>query len=245
MSGRPYIRCRGVQKAFRGKSVLRGVDLDVLEGETVVVLGGSGSGKSVLLKHMNGLLRADGGEVEVEGRGLSELSEDQLVAVRTKVGMLFQMGALFDSLSVGDNVAYPLREHQVLPLEEITGRVRQVLEMVDLSGTERLMPSELSGGMRKRAALARALAMAPDVLLYDEPTTGLDPVVGARINHLIRDLQRRLGLTGVVVTHDLRSAFFVGDRIAFLYEGRIRFAGTVEEAQASKDPQLHEFLTAA
>ena len=245
MSGRPYIRCRGIQKAFRGKPVLRGVDLEVLEGETIVVLGGSGSGKSVLLKHMNGLLRADGGEVEVEGRGLSELSEDQLVAVRTKVGMLFQMGALFDSLSVGDNVAYPLHEHRVLPLEEIPGRVRQVLEMVDLAGTERLMPSELSGGMRKRAALARALAMAPDVLLYDEPTTGLDPVVGAGINHLIRDLQRRLGLTGVVVTHDLRSAFFVADRIAFLYEGRIRFAGSVEEARASSDPQLHEFLTAA
>jgi phospholipid/cholesterol/gamma-HCH transport system ATP-binding protein len=245
VSGRPYIRCRGVQKAFRGKPVLRGVDLDVLEGETLVVLGGSGSGKSVLLKHMNGLLRADGGEVEVGSHGLSELSEDELVAVRTKVGMLFQMGALFDSLSVGDNVAYPLREHRVLPPEEMGGRVRQVLEMVDLADSEHLMPSELSGGMRKRAALARALAMAPDVLLYDEPTTGLDPVVGAKINHLIRDLQRRLGLTGVVVTHDLRSAFFVGDRIAFLYEGRIRFAGTVDEARASNDPQLHEFLTAA
>ena len=245
MSARPFIRCRGVEKAFRGKRVLQGVDLDVLEGENLVVLGGSGSGKSVLLKHMNGLLRADAGEVEVQGQPLGELDEDHLVAVRTKVGMLFQMGALFDSLTVGENVAYPLREHRVLPSEEIPGRVRQTLDMVDLGGSERLMPAELSGGMRKRAALARALAMAPDVLLYDEPTTGLDPVVGAKINHLIRDLQKRLGLTAVVVTHDLRSAFFVGDRIAFLHEGRIRFAGTVEEARASRDPHLHEFLTAA
>jgi len=245
MSATPEIRCRGVEKGFGEKAVLRGVSLEVLAGETLVLLGGSGSGKSVLLKHMNGLLRADRGDVEVDGAALGALPEDELVPVRRKVGMLFQMGALFDSLTVGDNVAYPLREHQIMPPADMPARVRDALAMVDLAGAERLMPSELSGGMRKRAALARTLALEPRALLYDEPTTGLDPVVAAKINHLIRDLQRRLGLTSVVVTHDLGSAFFVADRIAFLYEGRIRFIGSVDEARASADPPLHEFLTAA
>jgi phospholipid/cholesterol/gamma-HCH transport system ATP-binding protein len=241
----PYIRCRALEKQFHGKAVLRGVDLDVLPGETLVILGGSGSGKSVLLKHMNGLLRPDAGEVTVDGEALGALDEDALVAVRRKVGMLFQMGALFDSLTVGENVAYALREHRLCPPAEVPARVRRVLAMVDLAGTEALMPAELSGGMRKRAALARALVLEPRALLYDEPTTGLDPVVAAKINHLIRDLQRRLGLTSVVVTHDLGSAFLVGDRLAFLHEGRIRFAGTVDEARRTTDPFLREFLTAA
>jgi phospholipid/cholesterol/gamma-HCH transport system ATP-binding protein len=241
----PYICCRGVEKQFHGKAVLRGVDLDVLPGETMVILGGSGSGKSVLLKHMNGLLRPDAGEITVDGEALGALDEDGLVAVRRKVGMLFQMGALFDSLTVGENVAYALREHRVCPPAEILPRVRRVLALVDLAGTETLMPAELSGGMRKRAALARALVLEPRALLYDEPTTGLDPVVAAKINHLIRDLQRQLGLTSVVVTHDLASAFLVGDRLAFLHEGRIRFVGTVDEARRTTDPFLHEFLTAA
>jgi phospholipid/cholesterol/gamma-HCH transport system ATP-binding protein len=159
--------------------------------------------------------------------------------------MLFQQGALFDSLSVGENVAFPLREHHMLPPEKIPGRVAEALAMVGLENTERLMPAELSGGMRKRAALARALVLEPRVLLYDEPTTGLDPVVAAKINHLIRDLQRQLGLTAVVVTHDLASAFYVADKIAFLYEGRIRFTGTPAEARATTDAPLHEFLTAS
>jgi len=159
--------------------------------------------------------------------------------------MLFQMGALFDSLTVGENVAYALREHHLLAPEDIPARVQAALATVDLADTAHLMPSELSGGMRKRAALARALVLEPQALLYDEPTTGLDPVVAAKINHLIRDLQRRLGLTGVVVTHDLGSAFYVADRIAFLHEGRIRFAGTPDEARATKDPHLSEFLNAA
>ncbi len=239
------IRCRDVQKQFRGKAVLRGVSLEVRDGETLVLLGGSGSGKSVLLKHLNGLLRADAGSVEVEGARLETLDEDALVPVRRRVSMLFQQGALFDSLTVGDNVAFPLREHRMLPESEVPARVSAALAMVDLKGTERLTPAELSGGMRKRAALARALVLEPKVVLYDEPTTGLDPVVGAKINHLIRDLQQRLGLSSVVVTHDLGSAFFVADRIAFLYEGRIRFAGTPDEARASTDAPLHEFLTAA
>src|SRR5438105_2799112 len=225
--------------------VLRGLTLDVLTGETLVVLGGSGSGKSVLLKHMNALLMPDAGEVEVDGVVLQRLDEDALVPLRRNVAMLFQQGALFDSLTVGENIAYPLREHRLLPPAALPGRVRQALDMVGLAGSENLMPAELSGGMRKRAALARALVLEPRALLYDEPTTGLDPVVAAKINHLIRDMQRRLGLTSVVVTHDLASAFFVADRIAFLHAGTIRFTGTPEEARAARDPLLHEFLTAA
>jgi len=240
----PYIRCHEVRKSFRHKAVLRGVSLDVHAGEALVLLGGSGSGKSVLLKHLNGLLRADAGTVEIEGTRLDTLDEDALVAIRRRVSMLFQQGALFDSLTVGDNVAFPLREHRMLPEARIPVRVAEALAMVGLEGTERLMPAELSGGMRKRAALARALVLDPKVLLYDEPTTGLDPVVAARINHLIRDLQRRLGVTSIVVTHDLASAFHVADRIAFLYEGRIRFTGTPSEARAATDAPLHEFLTA-
>jgi len=241
----PRIHCRDLEKSFRDNAVLRGVTLEVRDGETLVLLGGSGSGKSVLLKHLNGLLRPDAGSVEVEGVRLEDLDEDDLVPVRRRVSMLFQQGALFDSLTVGDNVAFPLREHRMLPESAVPARVAEALAMVGLDGTERLMPAELSGGMRKRAALARALALEPKVLLYDEPTTGLDPVVAAKINHLIRDLQRRLGLTSVVVTHELASAFYVADRIAFLFEGRIAFTGTPDEARATTDPALREFLTAA
>jgi len=240
-----HIRCRGLEKHFRDKAVLRGVTLDVRAGETLVVLGGSGSGKSVLLKHMNALLTPDAGSVEVEGVVLGSCREDELTRIRRNVAMLFQQAALFDSLTVAENVAYPLREHHLCAEPELRDRVRTALDMVGLAGTEALMPSELSGGMRKRAALARALVLEPRAILYDEPTTGLDPVVDAKVNHLIRDLQRRLGLTGVVVTHDLGSAFFVADRIAFLHDGRIRFVGPPEEARASNDPHLHEFLTAA
>ena len=245
MSERAYIRCVALEKRFGAKQVLRGLSLDVFAGETLVVLGGSGSGKSVLLKHMNALLRPDAGEVEVDGAPLGGLDEEALVPVRRNVAMLFQQGALFDSLSVGENVAYPLREHRVLEPAAIPARVQEALAMVDLAGTEALMPAELSGGMRKRAALARAIVLEPRALLYDEPTTGLDPVVAAKINHLIRDVQKRLGITSVVVTHDLGSAFFVADRIAFLHEGRILFAGAPDEARRSTDPHLHEFLNAA
>src|SRR6185369_13844363 len=183
--------------------------------------------------------------VEVDGTRLETLDEDALVPVRRQVSMLFQQGALFDSLSVGENVAFPLREHRMLPPDKIPARVAEALAMVGLEKSEQLMPSELSGGMRKRAALARALVLEPRVLLYDEPTTGLDPVVAAKINHLIRDLQRQLGLTSVVVTHDLASAFYVADRLAFLYEGRIRFVGTPAEARETTDEPLHEFLNAS
>jgi len=241
----PIVSCRGLCKSFAAKLVLRGVDIDVLRGETLVVLGGSGSGKSVLLKHMNGLMRPDRGQICVDGEDIGDLDEIALGPIRRKVGMLFQMGALFDSMSVLENVAYPMREAGVLDEAAIRERVAQLLGVVGLADTETLTPAELSGGMRKRAALARALALEPRVLLYDEPTTGLDPVVAQKINVLIRDLQSRFGLTGVVVTHDLHSAFFVADRIAFLHEGRIAFTGTPQDARRSPHPELREFLEAA
>jgi len=241
----PLIECRGLWKSFREKRVLAGLDLAVRSGETLVILGSSGSGKSVLLKHMNGLLRPDRGEVRVEGHDIARMPEGELPPIRRKIGMLFQMAALFDSMSVLDNVAYPMRHWRTAPEPDIRTRVRELLEVVGLGGTEALSPAELSGGMRKRAGLARALALQPQIMLYDEPTTGLDPVVAQKINLLIRDLQRRFGLTGVVVTHDLHSAFYVADRVAFLHEGRIHFAGTPDELRHAPDPLVREFLEAA
>lgn len=238
------IECRGLWKSFHGKTVLQALDLDVRRGETLVILGGSGSGKSVLLKHMNALLRPDRGTVVIDGTEISSLPENALAPIRRTMGMLFQMAALFDSMSVFENIAYPLRERGDLSDREIHGRVAELLDVVGLAETESRMPAELSGGMRKRVGLARALALTPRAFLYDEPTTGLDPVVAQKINLLIRDLQRRYGLTGVVVTHDLHSAFQVGDRIAFLHDGRISFSGTPEEARRSADPRLQEFLEA-
>jgi phospholipid/cholesterol/gamma-HCH transport system ATP-binding protein len=241
----PFIVVRGLEKAFGGKKVLCGVNLDVHLGETLVILGGSGSGKTVLLRHLNGLLRPDKGEVIVEGQSLNLLSEDELDEVRLKVTMVFQLGALFDSLSVYENVGYALREHSRLDEDAIRRRVSELLEMAELSGTEALYPSELSGGMRKRVALARALAVDPKAVLYDEPTTGLDPLVTYRINSLIRNLQKRLGFTSVVVTHDLKSAFIVGDRFALLDAGKIRFSGTAEEVRNTKDELMSQFVKTA
>jgi phospholipid/cholesterol/gamma-HCH transport system ATP-binding protein len=245
VTAEPFVRCQGLVKRFAGRRVLDQLDLDVARGETLVILGGSGSGKSVLLKHMNGLLQPDAGEVMVDGVAIATLSEQALQPIRRKIGMLFQGAALFDSLTVADNIAFPLREHTDLNDDAIAARVAEVLAEVDLAGIETRYPAELSGGMRKRAGLARALALAPQALLYDEPTTGLDPVVSSRINALIRQLQARLGLTSVVVTHDLHSAFFVADRLAFLADGAIRALGTPEEIRATADPRLREFLAAA
>jgi phospholipid/cholesterol/gamma-HCH transport system ATP-binding protein len=231
-----------VEKAFGPKKVLRGVDLDVLRGETVVVLGGSGSGKSVLLRHAVGLFRPDAGHVFVETVDISALEEDELLETRKKVGMLFQSGALFDSMTVRENVSFALTEHTDWDEPRVLARVEEVLGLVELEGVLDLMPSDLSGGMRKRVALARAIALAPSAILYDEPTTGLDPITANTINHLIRSLQKRLGVTSVVVTHDIQSAFTVGDRIAFLHEGRILFHGTTAEARSAREPLLRNFL---
>ena len=244
MEGTKFIECRRLYKSFGGKAVLRDLSLAIEEGETMVILGGSGSGKSVLLKHVNGLIGPDSGEVFVEGSEIASLTENDLRDVRKKVAMVFQGAALFDSLTVAENVAYPLHEHTALSAEETLGRVREVLTLVGLEGNEELYPAELSGGMKKRAALARALALKPKALLYDEPTTGLDPHMTHRINRLIRDLQDKLGVTSVVVTHDLQSAFMVADRLAFLSGGRIGFVGTRREFQSSSDRALQEFLSA-
>ena len=242
MSDTPAISCRGLSKSYNGQEVLSGLDLDILRGETMVVLGRSGSRKSVLLKHLNGLLEADSGEVIFDGIKITALSEKQLAPIRKRIGMLFQGGALFDSLSVAENVAFPLREHTDMSADERDQRVATLLEMVDLGGSQQRKPSQLSGGMRKRAALARSLALQPEVVLYDEPTTGLDPVTAQQINSLIRSLQQQLGHTSVVVTHDLASAAFVADRVAFLYDGRIRQIGSLGSLQQSSDPLIREFL---
>jgi phospholipid/cholesterol/gamma-HCH transport system ATP-binding protein len=237
-----FLRFMDVHKAFGPKKVLCGVDLDVSRGETVVVLGGSGSGKSVLLRHAVGLFRPDVGQVFVDGVDISDLEEDELLETRKKVGMLFQSGALFDSMTVRENVSFALLEHTDWDDERVRARAEEVLRLVELDGVLDLMPSDLSGGMRKRVALARAIALAPAAILYDEPTTGLDPITANTINHLIRSLQKRLGVTSIVVTHDIHSAFTVGDRIAFLHEGRILFHGTTAEARAAGEPLLRNFL---
>ena len=237
-----FIRFVNIEKAFGPNKVLRGVNLDVARGETVVVLGGSGSGKSVLLRHAVGLFRPDAGQVFVEGVEISELHEDELLETRKKVGMLFQSGALFDSMTVRENVSFALDEHTDWDGARILARVEEVLRLVELEGVLDLMPSDLSGGMRKRVALARAVALAPAAILYDEPTTGLDPITANTINQLIRSLQKRLGVTSIVVTHDIQSAFAVGDRIAFLHEGRILFHGTTAEAKTAEEPLLRNFL---
>jgi len=242
--GGPFaIELRGLQKAFRGKPVLRGVDLAIREGETFTILGGSGSGKSVCLKHMIGLLKPDAGRVIVFGRDVTELGEDQLIDVRKALSMVFQSAALFDSLSVYENVAYPLREHRDWPERRIADRVASCLEAVGLPGSEALLPAELSGGMRKRVGVARAIALEPRAILYDEPTTGLDPANQNRIAELIRALQRRLRITSVVVTHELELCFAISNRVALLKDGRIAATGTADEIRRSARPDVVAFLS--
>ena len=238
----PAIELRGLTKAFYGKPVLRGVDLAIAAGETTVILGGSGSGKSVCMKHMIGLLRADAGEVRVLGRDVTRLSERGWVEVRRDFGMVFQGAALFDSLSVYENVAYPIREHERWPEARVAERVSRCLRAVGLGGAERLLPAELSGGMRKRVGVARAIALEPKIILYDEPTTGLDPANSRRIGELIQSLQRELGATSVVVTHDLALAFAIADRIALLKNGRIALEGPAHALRGAEHPLLREFI---
>ncbi|MEN9785821.1 MAG: hypothetical protein RLZZ299_1085 [Pseudomonadota bacterium] len=238
----PILQVRGVQKRFGPKVVYEDCTLDIYPGETLTIIGGSGTGKSVLLKMLTGLMHADAGEVVAFGTDITRLPEREMQPLRRRVAMLFQSGALFDSLTVEDNVKYPLREHGWGSEADMDARVAEVLEMVGLPGSQALKPSELSGGMRKRVGLARSIAIKPDVVLYDEPTTGLDPINIRRINGLILSLQERLGVTSVVVTHDMDTVFTVSDRIAMLHERRIAFVGTVEETRACPHPWLQSFI---
>ena len=235
------IEFQGLSKAFGGKHVLAGLTLAVQDGETMVIIGYSGTGKSVALKHIVGLLQPDAGDVVVDGRAVSTLERAALNALRQDIGYVFQFAALFDSMTVTDNVALGLRRRQ-LSDEEIDERVAEALAVVDLTGAGDQYPAELSGGMRKRVGIARAIALRPRYILYDEPTTGLDPVTSAVIDRLIVRTRERFGVTAVVVTHDMRSAYTVGDRIAMLYEGRIRQVGTVAEVQATEDPVVRQFI---
>jgi phospholipid/cholesterol/gamma-HCH transport system ATP-binding protein len=236
------IELRNLHKRFGRLVVLNGVSLAIEEGQSVVIIGASGTGKSVLLKHIVGLLRPDKGEVWFDEKRIDDLSERDLVAVRKQFGFLFQMGALFDSLSVEDNVGFPLVEHTHKQREEIAEIVQQKLSLVGLRDSRKKMPGELSGGQKKRVALARAIALGPRVILYDEPTTGLDPIRSDVINELILKLQRELKVTSVVVTHDMQSAFKVGNRIVMLHEGKVVFDGTPEQVREEENPIVHRFV---
>jgi len=235
------IRFENLHKAFGDKQVLAGLTLEVQDGETMVVIGYSGTGKSVALKHIVGLLDPDAGDVLVDGRAVSTLDRDALNALRREIGYVFQFAALFDSLTVAENVALGLRRRG-LDDDEIAERVTKALALVDLTGAGERYAAELSGGMRKRVGIARAIALRPRYILYDEPTTGLDPVTSAVIDRLMVRTREHLGVTGVVVTHDMRSAYTVGDRIAMLHEGRIRQVGTVAEVQETDDPVVRQFI---
>jgi phospholipid/cholesterol/gamma-HCH transport system ATP-binding protein len=236
------IEFHDVHKAFGPKRVLEGLSLKIADAETMVIIGFSGTGKSVALKHIVGLLHPDAGDVIVDGQAVSTLDKGDLTALREGIGYVFQFAALFDSMTVAENLELGLRRRRELSDEEIGDRVREALALVDLSGTEERLPAELSGGMRKRVGIARAIALRPRYILYDEPTTGLDPVTSAVIDRLMVRTREHLGVTGVVVTHDMRSAYTVGDRIAMLYEGRIRQVGTVAEIQETEDPVVRQFI---
>ncbi|HEY7685832.1 MAG TPA: ATP-binding cassette domain-containing protein [Gemmatimonadales bacterium] len=235
------IQFRDLRKAFDERTVLDGFTLDVVDGETMVIIGFSGAGKSVALKHVVGLLHPDAGDVIVDGRPVSTLDRAALTTLRRDIGYVFQFAALFDSLTVADNVALGLRRRGLAD-EEVDRRVAEALALVDLTGTDAQFPAELSGGMRKRVGIARAIALKPRYILYDEPTTGLDPVTSAVMDRLMVRTREHLGVTGLVVTHDMRSAYTVGDRIAMLYEGRVRQVGTVAEIQATGDPVVRQFI---
>ncbi len=237
------VEIKSVFKNFEGKSVLSGVDLQVQRGETMVVIGRSGCGKTVLLKLIIGLLKPDDGSIFIDGVDIVRVKYKKLLELRKRMAMLFQGAALFDSLTVEENVGLALRRHSGLPEDKIRDRIRQCLAMVELEGTEQLMPAELSGGMKKRAAIARAIAMGPEIVLYDEPTTGLDPITAQNIVTLIADLQKRISATSIVVTHDLSVAYQIGQRIAMLHEGRIRFVGSPEQIKTSEDEIIKHFVS--
>jgi phospholipid/cholesterol/gamma-HCH transport system ATP-binding protein len=243
-SARHLIEFRNVRKAFGEKVVYRGLNLFVDKGEALTIMGGSGVGKSVMLKMLIGLLKADAGEIDFDGQRVNDMTPEQLAKLRQRVGMVFQGAALFDSISVGENVAYGLHEHFAFTMTEaqIAERVSWALTSVGLPGIEWMRPADLSGGMRKRVGVARTIALQPEVILYDEPTTGLDPVNTTRINHLILRLKRQLKITSIVVTHDMSTAFTVSDRIAMVHRGVIAEVGTTDQIKSSTNPLVHDFV---
>lgn len=242
----PIIRIEGLRQSFDGQAVLDGVDLDIHDGETVVILGASGSGKTVLMSLLVGLLEPDSGRIVIDGQDTSSFTHDsQWDELRLKIGFLFQGSALYDSMTIGENISFALENHRKMSAEEVRDIVTQKLGLVDLEGVEDKMPAELSGGMQKRAALARAIAFDPRIIIYDEPTTGLDPIRGKNISELIVRLQRDLRVTSIVVTHDLICASIVADRLALLHEGRFLFIGTMDELRRSENEYVREFLEAS
>ena len=241
-SQEPIIRFSQVSKAFANNVVYKDLSLEIFRGETLTIIGGSGVGKSVMLKLLIRLMEPDAGTIEAFGKDVSKMDSKDLLQLRGRISMLFQGAALFDSMSVEDNIKYPLREHKWGTEQEMDARVSEVLGLVDLPGVQKLKPAELSGGMRKRVGLARAIAIQPEVILYDEPTTGLDPINVRRINGLILSLQQKLGVTSVVVTHDMDTVFTVTDRLALVHNNCIAFAGTTEEAENSDMRFLSEFI---
>jgi phospholipid/cholesterol/gamma-HCH transport system ATP-binding protein len=236
------IEIKNIHKAYGNKKVLGGVDLTIETGETMVIIGRSGCGKSVLLKHLVGLIAPDRGSIAIDGTELREIRKRELYTLRRRFGVLFQGAALFDSMTVAENVGLGLKQHSGLSDGEIMAAVTQKLGMVGMAGTEKLTPAELSGGMKKRVGLARALAMEPRYVLYDEPTTGLDPIMADKINDLIVDLQAKLSLTSIAVTHDMVSANKIGDRIAMLHQGRIIFCGTPKQIGECPDERVQQFI---
>lgn len=238
----PIIEVRDLHQKFGKNHVLKGVTTHVNKGETLVLLGGSGGGKSVLVKHFIGLLSPYSGQVIVNGEDISSMNERQLGKVRQAMGMMFQSGALFDSMTVGQNIAFPLRERGITDEKEISNRVLECLDIVKLPGQESKMPAELSGGMRKRVALARAIVDRPECVLYDEPHAGLDPITADSIDHLIKDLQKVHGMTNVIITHEMRSVFRIADRVIFLKDGQIYWEGTPQEMKDSGDLELLDFI---
>jgi len=236
------IEIKGLTRSFNAHKVLDNLDLTIATGQTKVVIGRSGCGKSVLLKHIVGILKPDSGSVFIDGKDIVQLREKELDNLRLKIGMVFQGGALFDSLTVGENVGFGLIEHEHLSHKELLERIEGALCMVDLCGIENLMPSELSGGMKKRVALARAICTRPKIIVYDEPTTGVDPITADSINELIRSLHDKIKITSIVVTHDMKSAYRVADSIAMLYQGKIIAEGTPSEIQNTEHPVVHQFI---
>ena len=237
------IKAQDVVKHFGERTVLDGINLEVYKGETFVIMGGSGCGKRTFLRHVIGSLKPDSGKIYLLGKDLSALGEDEMDAVKKKIGMSFQSAALFDSMTVGENVSLPLREHTKLDKNVIDIVVKMQLELVGLRGFEDLMPSQLSGGMRKRVALARAIVMDPEVVFYDEPTAGLDPIVAGVIDKLILDLSKKLSITSIVVTHDMKSVFSIADRVAMLYEGKVLEVGTPDQIRTSKNQMVQQFIS--